>query len=121
MLKKLIYIILLMFPIIGYCGNINYVKEQNYSYIIYNKYNREITSISVYDGRLMGYSSNYIILMRNGYYVFYNDNGKKFMSLLVNNIGDIVKISDDYFIHLKDPYLKNYNIKTKKDIVINYI
>lgn len=121
---KRLFIILMMFLTIcidAHCRNIRYVEKKNYYYVMYDDNNRIIKSISIENGDFIGYSSKYMILSNNGYYMFYDENGKRFLSLSISNIGRIVKISDDYFIHHKDPYLMNYNVKTRKDKVINFI
>lgn len=92
-------------------SQISYVSQDTYfikvyqdNSIIYSKFIQDV-------GTLIGFCENYIVTYKNGYYEFYDINGKKFLSKYIYSIGEITYIRSTGFVSIYNDYLYIFNIK----------
>lgn len=116
-MRILLMIIMTVWCLGGFSKDITHVVMKNNCYVLYENSNI-IKSISVTNGRFVGHTSKYIVLSNNGYYVFYNSDGKHMFSLLTSNIGPICTMTDNFFIYKRNGYMMKFDVKTKKSYII---
>ena len=52
---------------------------------------------------------------KNGlHYDLYDEKGKKYKSILINNIGEVIGFSSDFFIAIKGFHYELYDVEGKK-------
>ena len=116
MKKRLITIVLLLMPLWCMAADhqIKYVDTKSGYYYIYVSDNESPRMMSTNKGELVGYSSEMLVLKRDGYYVMYNQTGRMLGSVSTGRSGEVVSVAKNCLMTKKDGYLITWNDKGRK-------
>ena len=110
-MKKILSIIIMCLLTVAVSAkNISYIDEKGGYYRIYDEYGKLWHEMSTNKGKLISYSSEFIMLKdKSGYYYWYRNDGKKMKTLSTNEVGTVIKVTDDGFVSKKGGYIIIWN------------
>lgn len=115
-MRKLIIIIILMFGLFGSSSGqqISHIMERNGWYRLFDQNGKYYTTVSMNEGQMVTYTSNYFILYRNGWYILYNSQGRKYKTMDANILGEIVASTSVGFTTERNGWLYTFDIQGNK-------
>ena len=114
-MKKIVIILLSLLSLNAYANHdIKYIDEKDGFYIVYLTESSIPLEVSNNVGKLIGYSSMMFVTLKDGYYCFYNPNGKWIGSISSTRCGEIVRVKDETLVTKKDGYIITWNRNGRK-------
>ena len=114
-MKKILTAIVLMmsFMTINAQDIANIEVEQSWTYV-YDASGKKICTISNSQGQLVGYSYSFFVLKSGAWYYFYTPTGKKFNSLSVSYVGEIISVAGNTFTSRNGVWIYTWSKEGKK-------
>lgn len=116
-MKKILIAIAMLMTVAGARAatpDIKYVDTKSGYYYIYVSNQQSPCMLSTSKGELIGYSSQMLVLRRDGYYTMYNHSGHMLGSISIGRTGEAVSVIKNYLITKKDGYLITWSEKGRK-------